>query len=68
MSGIHDMTRRVLVRQDYAEESIYRRALPREPLFVFVIDGPIDAPDWMPAGSFTSTKQGPRATTIQRPS
>ena len=45
-------TRVATVRFGFTQECDWRDALGgAEPLRVAVIDGPIDAPDWLPAGS-----------------
>ena len=68
MSSYTTMTRRAVVRTPFAEDGVWRESLGGSvPLFVFVTDGPIDAPDWMPAGSMKSTTiSGPLAIAIQR--
>lgn len=56
MSALSQHTRYASVRSDFTEEAIYREALGRtEPLRVAVIDGPLDAPEWIPAGGTKST-------------
>lgn len=50
MSIFTTLTRTALVRPDFSEEAIYRAVLS-VPLHVYAIDGPLDAPEWMPAGS-----------------
>lgn len=55
MSAFSDLTRYAQVRAPFTEEGTYRDALGRaEPLRVFVADGPLDAPEWMPAGAMRS--------------
>jgi len=45
-------TRVAGVRRGYTQECDWRDALGgAEPLRVAVIDGPMDAPEWLPAGS-----------------
>lgn len=52
MCAFSALTRYAQARRGFAEEDIWRDALGGpEPLRVFVTDGPIDAPDWIPAGS-----------------
>jgi hypothetical protein len=51
MSALSRHTCYASVRSAFAEEAVYREALGRaEPLRVAVIDGPLDAPEWIPAG------------------
>ena len=46
------LTHTTRVRQGFTQESDWRDALGgAEPLHLFVADGPLDAPNWMPAGS-----------------
>jgi hypothetical protein len=52
MSSFSDLTRYAQARRGFSEECDWRDALgEREPLRVFVTSGPLDAPEWMPAGS-----------------
>lgn len=52
MSAITPLTRFISVRHGFTEQCVWRPALGGyEPLRVAVTDGPLDAPDWMPAGS-----------------
>jgi hypothetical protein len=52
MSGFSTLTRAAHVRRGFSEECEWRAALgERAPLHVFVTSGPIDAPDYIPAGS-----------------
>ncbi len=45
-------TRVAMVRYGFTQQCDWRDALGgAEPLRVAVIDGPIDAPEWLPAGS-----------------
>jgi hypothetical protein len=53
-SNFGPAARRVNVRKDYSAESVWRSVLS-EPLHVASIDGPLDAPDNMPAGAMRST-------------
>lgn len=71
MSSFSRLTRRAQVRYGFTEQDTYRDALGgAEPLHVFVTDGPLDAPGWMPAGSTRAPSKlpgdKPQATTIDR--
>lgn len=58
---------RAVVRHDFAECATYRPALPGcVPLFALSIDGPLDAPENMPAGSMRASKYGPFGETFYR--
>lgn len=58
MSAYSTLTRTAHVRRGFTEEDVYREALGgAEPLRVFVIDGPIDAPAHIPAGSTGSASR-----------
>jgi hypothetical protein len=51
---------RVNVRYGFRDQDVWREALGgAEPLFVFSIDGPLDAPDQMGAGGMRATNYGP---------
>jgi hypothetical protein len=67
MSTYTRMTRTAMVLCSHSEESTYRDAMGgAEPLRVFVVDGPIDAPEWHPAGGMRSSKNGPIARETMR--
>lgn len=60
MSIYTDQTRRAVVRWEYSDCSTYRRALGGlEPLLALATDGPLDAPEYVPAGSQYSSAHGP---------
>lgn len=62
MSNITALTRFASVRRGFTEESIWRDALGGpEPLRVHVIDGPLDAPEYMPCGSMQFNVIGKQA-------
>ena len=69
MSAFSNTTRFAQVRRGFTEECVYRDALGRtEPLRCFVVDGPLDAPAFLSAGSTRSTAHGPRANVTERAS
>lgn len=48
-------TKRVLVRPEYSDESVWRETLGfHTSLYPFSTDGPLDAPDWIPKGGLLS--------------
>ena len=68
MSAITGLTRFAMVRPGFTEQCEWRDALGNaEPLRVAVCGGPLDAPDWMPAGSMQSGYRHPIASAALRP-
>jgi hypothetical protein len=69
VSTYSNLTRRAQVRNGFTEECVWRPALgDAEPLHIFITDGPLDAPTWMPAGSTIGrTLGGPAAAVVERP-
>lgn len=67
MSAFSPLTRYALVHASHAECETWRAALgPAEPLRAAVIDGPLDAPQWLPAGAMQATAGGPRPQLVSR--
>lgn len=59
--------RRILVRAAFSEEAVWRKALgPAEPLLIFAAYGPLDAPEYVPAGAMVSRQLGPCAALVSR--
>jgi hypothetical protein len=68
MSYFSNQTRFASVRCAFSEEATWREALGgAEPLRVFVIDGPIDAPMYLPAGYMRAGLQRGFAVNLERP-
>ena len=57
-----------LAREGFADQDIWRASLgDAEPLRPFAsTDGPIDAPEWVPAGAMCATSYGPQSRTVNR--
>lgn len=67
MSAYTQHTQTAQVRPGFREEDIWRDALGGpESLHVFVVEGPMDAREWMPAGAMRSSKGGGFQQTAQR--
>ena len=69
MSAFSNFTRYALVRRGFTEECLWREALGgNEPLRVSVTDGPMDAPNWISAGSVrVGGRKVARTTLVERP-
>ena len=60
MSIYTALTRRALVRWQYSDDATLRQAMGNaEELLAFACSGPIDAPEFVPAGGSQSSKHGP---------
>ena len=55
-------------RDGFTDQDVWRAALgDAEPLRPFAsTDGPIDAPEWLPAGAMRANPYGPQALAVNR--
>lgn len=69
MSNFSDQTKFASVRCAFSEEATWREAVGgAEPLRVFVVDGPMDAPMHIPAGYMKAFKSRGYVVSFQRDS
>jgi hypothetical protein len=66
MHAYSEQTRLALTRREYSQEAVWRDT-GNFALHVFVIDGPIDAPEYSPAGGMRATNYGPGMRYVHRP-
>lgn len=57
---------RALVRNGFSQSAVFGNAVRGLPLLAFAIDGALDAPESIPAGSMRAYKAGPYKTSICR--
>lgn len=57
---------RVVVRYGFSQFDVFRGVVGGLPLLAQAIDGPLDAPESIPAGSMRAYKSGPYKTSVCR--